>query len=245
MTIPTPTPVWLSAEQVRETVQKARRAKAELLAILAGIDAKVEKRREELNRSLSDLGTKARLAAIDASAATLKITLKNETNPRRVELLRAIARLNESAKAAIPLYDNPVTMLMRATVASDRRVTIAANIEASGKTELGMFAGLAVASKDQAMAAAVVSRPHGIKPMSARPASPRAVADAILGEEQRELYAALLECDAIMTEAALANRLMESGRSGASGIATVEAALKARRIAEVGGKRVDDSDADE
>lgn len=242
MTIPTPTPVWLSAEQVRETVQKARRAKSELVALIEGIEAKVAKRRDELNRSLSDLGTKARLAAIETAAASLKISLKNDTNAKRVELLRAIARLNESAKAAIPLYDNPVTMLMRATVASERRLTIAANIEASGRTELGMFAGLAVASKDLDMAAAVVSRLHGIKPMTARPASPRAVADAILGEEQRELFGALLEVDAIMTEAALANRLMESGRSGASGIATVEAALKARRIAEVGGRRVDDSD---
>lgn len=240
--IPTPTPVWLSAEQVRETVQKARRAKADLVAIIQGIESKVAARRDELARSLSDLGTKARLQAIDASATSLKASMKNETNAKRVDLLRTIARLNESAKAAIPLYDNPVTMLMRATVASDRRVTISANIELSGKTELGMFAGLAVASKDLPMAAAVVARLHGITPSSARPASPRAVAEAILGEEQKELFGALLEVDSIMTEAALANRLFDQGRSGASGIGTVEAALKRRRLAEVGGKPVDDAD---
>lgn len=83
-----------SEHDVRALVVAARKAKSDLLAIIADVDAKVAKRRDELNRSLSDLGTAARLQAIEAAASTLKITLKNESNPTRVELLRAIARMS-------------------------------------------------------------------------------------------------------------------------------------------------------
>jgi hypothetical protein len=227
----------MSEQQVRETVVAARKAKAELLAVIAGIDAKVSARRDDLAKNLSELPTAARLAAVDAAASTLKSTLKNETNPKRTELLRRIARLADDARRARSLYDNPVTMLMRATLASDKRRVIFDNMEASGKTELGMIAGLAVASKDLDMAAAVCARLYQVKPATGRPTSPRAVADALLGELQREMLGALLEVDSILTEAALANRLMESGRS--TGIGNVELALKKRREAEVGGARVE------
>lgn len=92
------------------------------------------------------------------------------------------------------------------------------------------------------LGAAVIAKLHTITPSTARPVSPRYVADALVGELQRELHGGLLEVDSIMTEAALADRLFSQGRSGSTGISTVEAALKRRRLAEVGGKRVDDGD---
>ena len=142
--------------------------------------------------------------------------------------------------AAIPLWDNPVHVLMRQTIASAKRATIADNLAAAGPAELKAFAGLAVASKDADMASAVIGKLHTITPSTARPVSPRYVADAWVGELQRELHGGLLEVDSILTEAALADRLFSQGRSGSSGIGTVEAALKRRRLAEVGGKAVED-----
>lgn len=242
MTIQKRAPVWLSETDVRTLVQGARKAKAELLAIVQGIEAKVSARRDELNRSLSDLGTAARLQAVDAAVSTLKITLKNETNKQRTDILRSIARMNEQAQAAIPLWDNPVHVLLRQTIASAKRATIAENLASAGPAELKAFASLAVASKDADMASAVISRLHAITPSTARPVSPRYVADALVGEVQRELHGGLLEVDSILTEAALADRLFSQGRSGSSGIGTVEAALKRRRLAEVGGKAVEDGE---
>lgn len=241
--IPQPTPVWLSEQAVRELVQNARKAKASLLAIIAGIDGKVEARRTTINNSLSDLDTKARLAAVDASVMSLKASLKNETNKQRTDHLRTIARLNEQAKAAIQFWDSPVVILMRETIASAKRQVIFQNLEAAGPVELKGFASLAVATKDKDMASAVVARLHAITPSSARPVSPKLVADELVGELSRELHSALLECDSLFTESALANRNFEAGRSGSNaGIGSVEAALKRRRLEAVGGKRVDDSD---
>lgn len=240
--IPQPTPVWLSEQAVRTLVQDARRAKASLLAVIAGIDEKVSKRRDTINRSLADLSMKDRVAAVDASASTLKATLKAETNKQRTELLRSISRLNEQAKAAIQFYDNPVAMLLRDTIASAKRVTIFQNLESAGPVELKGFASLAIATGDPDMASAVVARLHAISPASARPASPKTVADALVGELQRELMGALLEVDSLLTEAVLADRLFEQGRSSSTGIGSVELALRNRRLAEVGGTRVDDGD---
>lgn len=244
MTISKPAPVWLNEHDVRTLVQSARKAKADLLAIIEGIEAKVAKRRDELNKGLADLGTAARLHAIQTAASALKASLKNETNVQRIDLLRAIARMNAQAKGAIEFYENPVHIVLRQTIASAKRATVFDNLAAAGPTELKAFASLAVATKDLDLGAAVIGKLHGITPSTARPVSPRFVADALVGEVQRELLGALLEVDSLMTEAALANRLMEQGRSGASGISTVEASLKRRRQEAVGGKRVDD-DSDE
>jgi hypothetical protein len=238
--IPQPTPVWLSEAQVRDLVVSARRAKASLLAVIAGIDERVAKRRDQINNSLADLSMKDRVAAVDASASTLRASLKAETNKQRTELLRSISRMNEQAKAAIQFYDNPVAMLLRDTIASTKRVAIFQNLEAAGPVELKGFASLAIATGDRDMASAVVARLHAISPASARPTSPKSVADALVGELQRELMGALLEVDSLLTEAVLADRLFEQGRSGSTGIGSVELALKRRRDAAVGGTRVED-----
>ncbi len=241
--IPTPTPVWLSEQAVRELVVSARRAKASLLAIISSIDSKVEARRATINQSLSDLDMKARLAAVDASASTLKASLKNETSKARTDTLRSLARLNETAKAAVQFWDNSVSIVLRETIASEKRATIFANLASAGPVELKGFSSLAIAAKDMDMGAAVIGRLHAISPSSARPASPKFLADALRGDLSRELHGALLECDSLLHEAVLANRNFEAGRSGNNaGIGSVEAALKRRRMEAIGGKPVDDSD---
>lgn len=244
--IPQPTPVWLSEQATRELVISARRAKASLLAIISGIDSKVEARRATINNSLNDLDVKDRLRAVDASASTLKITLKNETNKERTELLRSLARMHETAAAAIGFWDNPVSIVLRETIASDKRATIYGNLASAGPVELKSFASLAIAAKDLELGAAVISRLHGISPASARPASPKVLADSLRGDLSRELHAALLEVDSLLTESVLANRNFEAGRSGNNaGIGSVEAALKRRRLEAVGGKAVEGDDSDE
>lgn len=235
-----PKPVWLSESDVRSLVNQARKAKADLLGIIEGIEAAVSSRRETLAKQLSSLDIRARMQAIDSTASTLKAEQKAATNLRRTELLRSLGRMNDTAKAALPLYESPVAMLLRRTVASERRRTIHANLEAAGQAELKAFAGLAMASNDLEMAAAVVSRLHAITPPSARPVPPRVVADEMMGELQREMQGGLMEVDRIMSEAFLANRLFESGRSGSSGVGTIGIALKNRHIAAVGGKAVGD-----
>ena len=169
----------------------------------------------------------------------MKITLKNENNPKRVELLREIARAKETAKATIQFWDHPVHILLRETIASAKRATIYGNLAAAGPAELTAFASLAIAAGDKDMAGAIVSRLHEM-PASARPVSPRSIADALVGELSRELTGGLLEVDSLLTESALANRMMEQERSGSNGLASVELALKHRRLAEVNGARIED-----
>lgn len=240
MNIPTPAPTWLSEAQVRTLVQNARKAKADLLVVIEGIDTKIAERRQVLTTSLADLDTKARLAAIDSAASTVKATLKAESNPRRTELLRSLARMADTARSAVQFWDNPVAIVLRETIASEKRATIFQNLASAGPVELKGFASLSVAAKDKDMAAAVIARLHGISPSSARPVSPRAVADELVGELQREMHLALLEVDGLLQEAVVSDRLFEQGRSGSNGIGSVALALKNRRLAEVGGKRVED-----
>jgi hypothetical protein len=241
MNAPKTPPVWLSETDVRSLVLSARKAKDSLVSIIAGIDAKVAARRDELNKNLSELPTSARLAAIDTAASTVKATLKAESNKPRTEILRSLARMNEQAKGAIPFWDNAVHVLLRQTIASAKRTTIFSNLAAAGPVELKAFSSLAIATKDADMASAVVGRLHEIAPSSARPVSPRAVADALVGELQREMMLALLEVDSQLQEAVLSDRLFESGNaSGTNAVATVAMALKKRRLAEVGGARVED-----
>lgn len=240
MNLNTTPAVWLSEPEIRTLVQNARRAKASLVALIAGIDEKVAQRRDVLNKSLNDLDVKDRLRAVDASASTLKATLKQETSKQRTDILREIARLNDQAKGAIQFWDNPVAIVLRETIASAKRATIYDNLASAGPVELKGFASLSVAAKDKDMAAAVISRLHAIQPASGRPVSPRAVANELVGELQKEMHAGLLEVDSVMQEAILVERLFVSGRSGSNGVASVALALKHRRDAEVGGKRVED-----
>lgn len=240
MNTPKIPPVWLSEQQVRDLVLNARRAKASLEAIISGIDSKVAARRDTINRSLGDLDVKDRLRAVDASVSKLKADEKLSTNPKRVELLREIARYNETAKAAIQFWDNPIAIVLRETIASTKRVTIFQNLESAGPVELKGFASLAIAAKDRDMAAAVIGRLHAISPASARPLSPRAVADALVGELQRELFGGLLEIDSLLQEAILIERMFTQERSGTNGVASVALALKHRRDAAVNGARIED-----
>ncbi len=239
MNTPKAPAVWLSEQAVRDLVNSARKAKASLVALVAGIDEKVAKRRATINQSLGDLDVKDRLRAVDASVSKLKADEKLATNAQRTEILRSIARMNETAKGAVQFYDHAVHMVLRDTIASEKRHVIFQNLEAAGPVELKAFGSLAVASKDKDMAAAVIGRLHAL-PSSARPVSPRLIADELVGALQREMFGALLEVDSILQAAVLVNRMFEQERSGTNGIATVEAALMARRIAEVGGKRVED-----
>lgn len=240
MNTPKAPAIWLSEQAVRDLVLSARKAKAALVALVAGIDDKVATRRDAINKSLSDLDVKDRLRAVDASVSKLKADEKLATNVQRTEILRSIARMNETAQGAIQFWDNPVAIVLRDTIASTKRATIFQNLEAAGPVELKAFASLAIAAKDKDMAAAVIGRLHAISPASARPVSPRSVADALVGDLQRELFGGLLEVDSQLQAAVLVNRMFEQERSGTNGIATVEAALKARRIAAVGGARIQD-----
>lgn len=88
-------------------------------------------------------------------------------------------------EGAIGFYDNPVAIVLRDTIASTKRATIYHNLASAGPVELKGFSSLAITSKDKDMAAAVIGRLHAIQPSSARPVSPRAVADALVGELQR------------------------------------------------------------
>jgi hypothetical protein len=240
MNTPKAPAIWLSETDVRALVQNARRAKDALVALVNGVDAKVEARRATITQSLSDLDVKDRLRAVDASVSKLKADEKLATGPRRVELLREIARYNETAKGAVEFWDSPVAIVLRETIASTKRATIFENLSAAGPVELKGFASLAIAARDKDMAAAVIGRLHAVQPASARPVSPRSVADALVGEVQRELHAGLLEVDSLMQEAILVERMFTQERSGTNGVASVKLALQNRRLAEVNGARIDD-----
>jgi hypothetical protein len=241
MIAPKLVPVWLSESDVRSLVQNARKANASLLSIVNGIDAQVEARRKSLNENLSDLDIKSRLVAVDTAVSTLKVTLKADSSKKRTDILRSLARMTEQAKAAVQFWDSSVQVVMRNTIASAKRATIQTNLSAAGAVELKTFAALAVAGKDLDMAAAVISKLHEM-PASARPVSPRALADDLVGEVQREMHRALLEVDTILQEAILIDRMMETGRSGSTNIGAVKLALQRRNDALVGARVEDEAD---
>ena len=165
MNAPKAPATWLSEHDVRNLVLSARKAKASLIAIITGIEGRVAARRDVLNRSLSDLDTKARLAALDSAASKIKAEEKAATNKQRTLILRELARMNDQAKGAIPCYESSVQMLLRDTIASTKRATIFQNLKAAGPVELKAFASLAIATGDKDMGAAVVGRLHAVSPL--------------------------------------------------------------------------------
>src|SRR3546814_20869609 len=99
-------------------------------------------------------------------------------------------------------------MLARYTLGSERRSRIIQQIAASGPAELSSLAELAAATSDRELGAALCSRLSEIDPAK-RPFAAVELADALVGEEFREIGQAIKEMDRQIGRAACSERVWQ------------------------------------
>lgn len=213
---------WASATDVTDRLRQARENREAQRKLLGSLEDRALRRREEMERSLSDLPASQRNPIIGKAVAGFRGELKRETTVARNATIKAAANHRDDVGAIRPHYQSPVQMLMRHSLGSERRSRLLHQIETSGPTEMASLAELAAATKDFELAAALCSRNAALKTAD-RPFSAHELADVLMGDEHRRVTGALMEIERLTEEAMQENAAFETGRRNPVG--TVKVAL--------------------
>jgi hypothetical protein len=222
---------WVSVTDLRLAVTRARDNRERQVRLLDNLSGQVQRRRDEVERSLADIPSIQRDGLVNRAVSTHRAQLKRESADARTAHVREAGVISNVAARAKQHYQSPVQMLVREGLGSERRSRIMQQIEHSGPTELASLASLAASTGDREMGAALVSRVNRLDPAD-RPFSPHALADALVGAEHRDVTAAILEVERLAEESAHADTAFETGR--ASSVRTIQAAIMRREQAAVG-----------
>ena len=223
---------WASATDVAESLRQARNNRQAQRRLLDELEGKVERRRGEIRRSLSDLPTSQQNSVVSRAASGFHGEMRKLSADPRTDHVRKAAGYAEYATAVQTHYRSPGQMLARYSLGSERRSRIIQQIATSGPAELASLAELAAATKDFDLAAALCSRAYEIAPEK-RSFSPQELADVLVGEEFRTVTQSLMEIDRLALEVRHDDSAFESGRP--SNEQAVAIALMRRAEAQVGG----------
>jgi hypothetical protein len=205
---------WASEMDVSAMLDKARGNREAQQRLIRSLEDKVEGRRAELARSLSELPEQQRIPTINRALSGYRNELKRESAERRLTLVREAGKHMATAIAVKPHFTSPVQMLMRRNLGSERRSRLMQQIAGSGPTELASFAEFAAATKDFELAAALCSRVSDLD-VPKRPFAPAELADALVGDDFRRASQALIEVERLAQEAAHDDTAFESNARSA------------------------------
>lgn len=222
---------WLSPTDVRTTITQIQQNRSRHANIISRIGQQVERHRNSVDGSLRGLDAKDRSSVVNKSLSGYRADLIRETEEARKLLTREMDRLRQSVKSAATHYRNPVQMLMRETLGSERRGRIIQQIAASGSAELASLAEFAAAQNDKELAAALCSRVADM-PRADRPFSAAELADVIFGDLHRELSQALVEAERHVLEALEAEQVAATGKGNPQRV--LEIAMLKKREQEIG-----------
>ncbi|BAN51108.1 hypothetical protein [Metapseudomonas resinovorans] len=124
-------------------------------------------------------------------------------------------------------YDSPVKVLSRIALGDARRTAYLQQLAHAGAAELGHMAQVAVGTKNEPLAAAVLSLLDAM-PTKDRTVSPQALASAMLLDDFRKVQEYLKIGDARLQGIVLAVRAWEQGRT--NGYDTVALAMRTQAI---------------
>lgn len=231
---------WLTAGDVRTLRERAQNNRKQLGSLIDAATAKVELRRATLNDHLKDLPAAARDAAMTRSLAAFRGDLKQQTADARTTHVRSAAELRATALAAKPHYRSPAQMLARYTIGSEKRSRIMQQIEHSGPAEILSLAELAAATGDKDLGAALAARVFSMVPEK-RPFDVNELADALVGDEWREISKALDEVETMAIDMVRLDRDFETGRT--DGTNMIEQALRQQQAEALYAEDADDDEA--
>lgn len=231
---------WLTAGDVRSLREKAQNNRDQLSSMIDAANAKVNIRHETLKSNLQDVPAPSRDVAVARGLAAFRGEIKDQTADARTAHVRSAAAMRATAIAAKPHYRSPAQMLARYTLGSEKRSRIMQQIENSGPAELLSLAELAAATGDKELGAALASRVFPMSP-DKRPFDVNELADAIMGEEWREISKALDEVESMAVDIARRDRDFETGR--ADGTNLIEQALRQQQAEALYAEDGDDDEA--
>ena len=230
---------WLSETDISAVLTKARSNRQAQSRLLGSLHEKIEGRRADVQRSLSDIPSQQATPIINKALSGFRNELKRESTDTRLAYVREAGGHAEQVRSVASHYRSPVQMLARQTLGSERRSRLIQQIASSGPTELASLAELAASIMDLELGAALCSRVADL-PRDKRPFSTAELADALIGEKHRTVTQALMEIDRLAVEAVHDDTGFETG--GRNTQRAVEIAMMKRAEGSI---RADLSDNDE
>lgn len=203
---------WASVTDVRAALTKAQTSRAAQQRLLGSLSDRIERRRADIESSLSDIQQSQRTPLVNKAVAGFRMELRRESGDQRLAHVREVAKHREFLKSAKGHYRSSAQMLARATIGSERRSRIQQQISNSGPAELASLAELAAATRDMEMAAALCSRVFDMEPTK-RPFNAADLADTIVGDEFREVTSAINEVERLALEALDDDSRFETAKS--------------------------------
>lgn len=222
---------WVSVTDLKLALTRARDNRERQSRLLDNLNGRVAQRRTDTERALAEIPSLQRAVIVNRALSTFRGQLKRESVETRTAHVREAGVIANVAARAKQHFQSPVQILMREGLGSERRSRLLQQIEHSGSTELASLAALAASTGDKEMGAALISRVNRLDP-GERPFSPHALADSLVGSDQRDITAAILEVERIAEEAAHADTAFETGKP--SSVRTIQAAILRREQAAIG-----------
>ena len=201
---------WMDVHEIRQALTKARSNRETQKKHLSNLQGKLEQRQREIESSLSGLDQRSQNLTAQAVSG-YRNELRAESASARMAFVREAGKLREALQSASAFYQSSPQMLARYTLGSERRSRLIQQIALSGPAELASFAELAASTGDKDLAAALCSRAYDMEP-GKRPFDATELADAILGEEFREIQSTITEIDRIAVEAVNDDTAFETGK---------------------------------
>lgn len=221
----------------------------ELASSLDALHTRVIKAIERLNKDVAtkkaeianrwksagiDPADRARIAQTETLAAVRLI--KDNSRAELDRTLKDAGPAHAQLVAQRPYYESPVKVLSRAGLGDARRTAYLQQLVHAGSAELGHMAQVAVGSKNEPLAAAVLSLLDTM-PTKDRPVSPHALASAMQLDDYTKVREYLKIGDARLQGIVLAVRAWNQGRSNplnTVALALREQAIDANVLKEVG-----------
>lgn len=232
---------WMSPTDIRSTLTRIQSAANRHSNLIGNLRGRLDKRGQEVERSLSGLGQRDRTSVLNKSRSGYRSELVRESADVRKAQTRELAAIAAGVRSAATHYRSPMQMLMRSTLGSERRSRIMQQIANSGPVELASLAEYAAAQHDEELAAALCSRVAEM-PRADRPFSAAELADVIHGELHSELSQALVEVERRVLEGIQIDTEFETGKPNAQ--RALEIAILKKREREIGAYGFDEEDLD-
>jgi len=196
-------------------------------ATIASLEAGIAARADEASLSAKAAGFPPDLQkqAAMQTAAKARAEVTQASDDARWTTLRELDAAAESLALTATLYASPVVVLSRQGLGSPERSAYLEQVRDAGPSELANLAAFAVASKNRALGAALVSVIDAM-PSKSRPFSAHDLADKLVGEEQRAVMASVEAVRTAYQRALVANRNFQNNRTNP--IDKVKLALRAR-----------------
>ena len=223
--LPIPEGRLLVTSEVLDLAATVRRRAEKFQALIGGYEARLNAKAEEVRKGLqeTDLREDAIRPALANAVRKARTDLIRSTTDTRWAALREFDAAARSLKLTEVLFASPAAVLERAGLGTADRSHFQSQVAGAGPVALHNLAAFAKATSNRVLGAALCAAVEQL-PRRSRPFSPHELADALAGEEQRAVLAAV---ETVKVEAQRALNLnREFERGGRNPLARTKIALR-------------------